>query len=77
MHVGQELKPALSILPALMEKGARIIAHDPQGMKEAAKYLPEGIAYVDNPYEFFLIETCLVIPLADYCKQVRMSFHQL
>ncbi len=45
--------PALTILPALMEKGARIIAHDPQGMKEAAKYLPEGITYVDNPYEVF------------------------
>jgi len=45
--------PALTILPALMEKGARIIAHDPQGMREAAKYLPEGITYVDNPYEVF------------------------
>jgi len=43
--------PALTILPALMEKGARLVAHDPQGMKEAAKYLPAGISYVDSPYE--------------------------
>ena len=45
--------PALTILPALMEKGARIIAHDPQGMEEATKYLPDGITYVDNLYEVF------------------------
>ncbi|OGQ95480.1 MAG: UDP-glucose 6-dehydrogenase [Deltaproteobacteria bacterium RIFOXYD12_FULL_57_12] len=42
--------PALTILPALIEKGARIVAHDPQGMREAAKYLPEGVEFVDNPY---------------------------
>ncbi len=33
--------PALTILPALLEKGARIRAHDPQGMEEAARLLPE------------------------------------
>lgn len=43
--------PAATILPALMEKGARINAHDPQGMKEAAKVLPPGITYHDNPYD--------------------------
>ncbi len=43
--------PSLSILPALLEKGARIKAHDPKGMEEAQKYLPDGIQYVDNAYE--------------------------
>ena len=46
--------PALTILPALMEKGARIIAHDPQGMREAARSLPEGITYVEDPYQVFV-----------------------
>jgi len=43
--------PAITILPALMEKGATIRAHDPQGMHEAAKILPPAVTYVDNPYE--------------------------
>ncbi len=43
--------PAATILPALLEKGARIKAHDPKGMEEAKKYLPEGIEYVANAYE--------------------------
>ncbi len=43
--------PALSILPALVEKGATINAHDPEGMKEAAELLPEGINYCNSPDE--------------------------
>jgi len=43
--------PAVSILPALLEKGAAIQAHDPKGMEEARKFLPEGIQYVENAYE--------------------------
>ena len=43
--------PAVSILPALLEKGATIRAHDPQGMEEAKNYLPEGIHYVADAYE--------------------------
>jgi UDPglucose 6-dehydrogenase len=43
--------PAATILPALLEKGARIKAHDPKGMEEAKQYLPDGIEYVENSYE--------------------------
>ena len=43
--------PAITILPALMEKGAIIRAHDPQGMEEAKHYLPEGIIYTQNSYD--------------------------
>lgn len=42
--------PSLAILPPLMEKGAKIRAHDPQGMAEAKHLLPEGICYCDDPY---------------------------
>ncbi len=42
--------PALSILPPLLEKGARIQAHDPQGLKAAALLFPE-FNYVENAYE--------------------------
>ena len=43
--------PSLTILPALLEKGAKIRAHDPQGMKEALHYLPPGIEYREDPYQ--------------------------
>ncbi len=42
--------PAVSILPALVEKGARIRAHDPQGVAEAKKLLPDDIVYCDDIY---------------------------
>ncbi len=42
--------PALSVLPVLLEKGARVRAHDPEGMEEARRHLPEGIEYLDDPY---------------------------
>jgi UDPglucose 6-dehydrogenase len=45
--------PALSILPPLMEKGARVRAHDPQGVAEARHLLPAEIEYAEDPYEVF------------------------
>ena len=42
--------PALTIIPALAEHGARIRAHDPRAMDEARKVLPE-VVYCADPYE--------------------------
>ena len=42
--------PALSILPELIENGARIHAHDPQAMPEAKTLLPESVLYFDEIY---------------------------
>ena len=41
--------PALTILPALHEKGATLQVHDPQGMAEAKQLFP-GFIYKDNAY---------------------------
>lgn len=45
--------PALSILPPLLEKGAQIVAHDPQGMHEAKGMLPNSVGYCDDSYGVF------------------------
>ena len=37
--------PSLAILPALVDRGAIIRAHDPEGMEEARHHLPEAIGY--------------------------------
>lgn len=41
--------PSLTILPPLMEKGLHVRAHDPAGMEEAKKLLPD-ITYCPDPY---------------------------
>ena len=43
--------PSITIIPALLEKGAVIRAHDPQGMEEARQLLPGTIVYTNNSYE--------------------------
>ncbi len=40
--------PSLAILPALVDKGAIIKAHDPEGVKEAQNILPDAIMYMDS-----------------------------
>jgi UDPglucose 6-dehydrogenase len=42
--------PALAILPPLLDRGARIRAHDPKGMPEARALLPSAVDYCDDPY---------------------------
>ena len=42
--------PALSILPELIDNGARIHAHDPHAMPEAKTLLPESVLYFDEVY---------------------------
>ncbi|NOX26203.1 MAG: UDP-glucose/GDP-mannose dehydrogenase family protein [Deltaproteobacteria bacterium] len=42
--------PALTILPPLVERGGIVKAHDPKGMDEAAKILP-NLHYMNSAYE--------------------------
>ncbi|HEY4344563.1 MAG TPA: UDP-glucose/GDP-mannose dehydrogenase family protein [Parvibaculum sp.] len=43
--------PALDIVPGLIDRGATVRAHDPQGMKEAKHLLPDAVIYCDGPYD--------------------------
>jgi len=42
--------PSLDIVPALQAAGAKIQAHDPEGMEAAAKLLP-NVTFCNGPYE--------------------------
>jgi UDPglucose 6-dehydrogenase len=42
--------PSLAIAPALIAGGAEVRAHDPEGMAEARKLIPD-ISYCSDPYE--------------------------
>jgi len=41
----------LTILPALIKNGAKIRAHDPEGMEQAEQLLPKEIEYFSDIYE--------------------------
>jgi UDPglucose 6-dehydrogenase len=40
--------PSLTILPALLDKGARVTAHDPHGIEEARRELPGTVEFKDD-----------------------------
>ncbi len=52
--------PSLDIVPALTAAGAKVKAHDPEGMAEAKKLL-QGIEYCPGPYEAMQGADALVI----------------
>ncbi len=52
--------PSLDIVPALQAAGARVKAHDPEGMDEARKLLPD-VEYCAGPYEAMQGADALVI----------------
>ena len=43
--------PSVAIIPNLVDKGASIRAHDPQGADEARALLPAQVVYFDDVYE--------------------------
>ena len=53
--------PALSIIPPLLDKGAKIHAHDPQGIEEAKKELEDTIVYHSNIDEMLESADALVL----------------
>jgi UDPglucose 6-dehydrogenase len=51
---------SVTILPVLMQKGIKVQAHDPEGMEEAKKQLPD-LDYRDDPYDAIKGADALVI----------------
>jgi len=43
--------PSLAILPALIDRGAIIKSHDPEGMEEAKKLLPDSMGFMESVEE--------------------------
>jgi len=52
--------PSLDIVPALRAAGAKVRAHDPEGMAEAKKLL-DGVEYCSGPYDAMQGADALVI----------------
>lgn len=67
--------PALTVLPAMKEKGADIIATDPHGIEEAKKYMPE-LTYVNDPYEAVKDADCLVL-MTEWNEYRSLDFEKI
>lgn len=53
--------PAINLINALVDKGMKVRAYDPEGMDEARHVLPEEIKYCTGAYEAAEGADCLVI----------------
>ncbi len=52
---------ALTIIPALIEKGTVVKAHDPKGIEEARRELPKEVQYVADSYSAAEDSDCVVL----------------
>lgn len=52
--------PALTIIPTLTEKGARVRAHDPHAMEAARSLMPE-VEYAEDPYATCQDADCVIL----------------
>jgi len=53
--------PSLTIIENLLAAGAKVRAHDPEALKEAAKFFADRIEYSHNQYEILKDADALVI----------------
>ena len=68
--------PSLSILPALVDRGAVIRAHDPEGLDQARPLLPEAIEYFTDMFE--AVENAdAVILMTEWDQYYQMDLKEL
>jgi len=68
--------PALTIIPALINGGAKIRAADPAGIDEAKKLLPGDVSYFQDPYETASGADALVL-LTEWNQYRALDFERL
>lgn len=53
--------PSIDIIQGLVDKGAQVVAYDPQGMEPARELLPKEVEYADSAYEAAVDADALVL----------------
>lgn len=53
--------PSIDIIQGLVDKGAQVVAYDPQGMEPAREMLPKEVEYADSAYEAAVDADALVL----------------
>jgi UDPglucose 6-dehydrogenase len=68
--------PSLTILPRLQEEGAVIHAHDPKGISEAKKLLPEGITFHEDIYDC-LTDADAIVLMTEWHEYRDLDFDKI
>jgi UDPglucose 6-dehydrogenase len=68
--------PSLVTIPALLERGARVVAHDPVAMEEARRHLGDRIEYAATNYDALESADALVI-LTEWQPYRRPDFPRM
>jgi UDPglucose 6-dehydrogenase len=68
--------PSLAIIPNLVDKGAVIKAHDPQGVTEARKLLPGNVNYCDDIYKTIEGADAFVL-MTEWNEYRGLDFHKV
>jgi UDPglucose 6-dehydrogenase len=68
--------PALAIIPNLVDKGANVQAHDPQGMDEAKLLLPGQVSYFNDVYEA-AAQADVIVLLTEWNEYRGLNFERL
>ena len=68
--------PSLTIIRGLLERNARVVAHDPEAMHEAKRIFGDSISLVENPYEACTGADVLVI-LTEWSTYQRPNFETI
>jgi UDPglucose 6-dehydrogenase len=71
--------PAITIIPALLEKGIEVFAHDPEGIKEAKKILPKTMNYLSNEDQIYekAKQVDLIVLLTEWEDYLNLDFKKL
>ncbi|MFD7525283.1 UDP-glucose 6-dehydrogenase TuaD [Paenibacillus chitinolyticus] len=68
--------PSLTLIPKLLEKGARVQAYDPIAVEEARRYLPDSVVYTQDLYDAVRdCDACVI--LTEWKEVVTMELDQL
>lgn len=68
--------PSLTVIRALLERGAKVVAHDPEAMREAKRIFGDSITLVDSHYEACTNADALLI-LTEWSTYQRPNFETL
>ena len=68
--------PSLVTVPGLLERGARVVAHDPAAMEEARRHFGDGVEYREKNYDVLEGADALVIH-TEWLEYRRPDFRRM
>ncbi|HNY30624.1 MAG TPA: UDP-glucose/GDP-mannose dehydrogenase family protein [Fibrobacteria bacterium] len=68
--------PSLTVIRGLLDRGAKVVAHDPEAIKEAKRIFGDAVVFTENNYEACTEADALVI-LTEWSTYQRPNFETI